>query len=69
MINEERYVLAEFKRRLVNQYNKAEKYSNRKDVLLEALVTLAAIEADVVLGEDFETEPEPAYENDEEGEA
>ena len=56
MINEERYVLAEFKRRLVNQYNKAEKYSNRKDVLLEALVTLASIEADMVLGEEVADE-------------
>lgn len=51
-MNDEKYILAEFKRRLVNQYNKAEKYSSRKDVLLEALVTLAAIEADAVLGEE-----------------
>lgn len=51
-MNEEKYILAEFKRRLVNQYNKAEKYSSRKDVLLDALVTLASIEADAVLGEE-----------------
>lgn len=55
-MNEERYILAEFKRRLVNQYNKADQYSTRKDTLLEALVTLAAIEADAVLGEPEEQE-------------
>lgn len=54
-MNEEKAILAEFKRRLVNQYKKAEQYSTRKDVLLEALVTLAAIEADAVLGEETES--------------
>lgn len=54
-MNEEKAILAEFKRRLVNQYNAAEKYSNRRDVLLEALIVLASIEADAVLGEETES--------------
>ena len=61
MINEERYVLAELKRWLVN----AKEYMSPKEVLMQ----IAKLEADMVLCEDFETEPEPAYENDEEGEA
>ena len=66
-MNEEKAILAEFKRRLVNQYKTAEKYSSRKDVLLEALITLAAIEADAVLGE--ETESQLPLETEEEDDA
>lgn len=62
MMNEERYVLAELKRWLAK---KADSWMYGQQVLTK----IAQLEADMVLGEDFETEPEPAYENDEEGEA
>ena len=64
-MNEEKYILAEFKRRLVEHYNKADQYSTRKDVLLEALVTIAAIEADAVLGKPEEQELPWAHLDDE----
>lgn len=57
-MNEEKEILAEFKRRLVNQYRISAQYSSRKDVLVDALMTLAAIEADAVLGFSEDTKGE-----------
>lgn len=54
-MNREKAILTKFRRRLIDKYNAAEKYSNRRDVLLEVLIVLVSIETDADLGEETES--------------
>lgn len=55
-MNDERCILAELKREIVNRTRKAESFSGEKRIYTEVLLLIAEIEADAVLGEETESE-------------